>query len=176
MPDNPTGLQGPQPQGIFDIVKGVGGVIGKIGGVIGGLLPGGGEGEITPGQLPILPGVGGGGFWDWWDDDPEQPPPQNGRMNGTCSPTVAIGYTQRAHCPPGYVAVRPGGPGTAQTCMLKSVAIDCKLYKNPTRPPIKARDWSCLKKAASVQRKLDTVFRTANKASGRRIGRISAKR
>ena len=38
MPDNPTGLQGPQPQGIFDIVKGVGGVIGKIGGVIGGVV------------------------------------------------------------------------------------------------------------------------------------------
>lgn len=154
---------------------------------LGRIWPGGGngnEGQITRGQYPTINGFvaqqDDQGYWDdvWgWDLNPfNEPARSNGRVDGTCSPTVQIAYSQRAHCPPGYVAVRPGGPGTAQTCMLKSVAIDCKLYKNPTKPPIKARDWNCLKKAAGVQRKLDTVFRTANKASGRRIGRISAKR
>ena len=82
-----------------------------------------------------------------------------------CAITLPVRVTQRAVCPPGYVVVHPEGQG--KQCMLKSVAIDCKLYKEPATPPIKASDWRCLKRSASVVRKLDTVARTANRITGK---------
>ena len=186
MPDNPVAAAKWGLPGIGTIGSVIGGLIpgiGTIGSVIGGLLPGGGGGQITPGQLPsvggnLLPVQEDESWWESIFGPDEPPPPQNGAVSSIpgCDPVVNVRYEQRAHCPPGYVAVRPNGPNTGQVCMLKSVAISCKLYKNPTKPPIKARDWKALKTAASVQRKLDTVIRTANKASGRKLGRVSSKR
>jgi hypothetical protein len=82
-----------------------------------------------------------------------------------CAVTLPIRMTQRAVCPPGYVVVHP--PGEGKQCMLKSVAISCKLYKSPAKPPIKASDWRCLKRSAAVVRRLDTIAKMANRVTGK---------
>lgn len=88
----------------------------------------------------------------------------NGGAVPGCAITMPVRVTQRAVCPPGYVVVHP--PGQGKQCMLKSVAISCKLYKSPTKPPIKASDWRCLKRSAAVVRRLDTIAKMANKVTG----------
>ena len=63
----------------------------------------------------------------------------NGRahdhQNGACPPTVPFQTKQIAECPPGYVAVDTDGDGVTDTCMLKSYARECKLWKPKARPP-----------------------------------------
>lgn len=105
----------------------------------------------------------------------------NGGYPG-CKITLPAQVRQRYYAPPGYVIVRPptstGAPG-APVAMLKRVAMTCGLWKAPSKPPIAAKDWKALRRAAAVTRKLDTVVRTANKVTGRpdlrRVRRSSGK-
>lgn len=125
--------------------------------------------------------------WDWITGDDE-----NGSVNGEPSPlpsttgqaganiagcqiTVPVQAEMRAKCPPGYVVVHP--PGQGKQCMLKGVAIKCGLYKSPKKPPIKASEWDCLKKANRVVNKLDRVVAMSNNVVGKnKMRRVSSKR
>lgn len=88
----------------------------------------------------------------------------NGMAAG-CAVTLPLQYRQVTDPPPGYVTVydRAGRP---EQFMLKEVARSCGRWKPAAKPPIKARDWKTLRRAAAVQRRLDTVVKTANKATG----------
>jgi hypothetical protein len=92
-----------------------------------------------------------------------------------CQPVLPVQVVSRAQCPKGYVVVEP--PGQGKQCMLKALAVKCGLYKNPAKPPIKASDWRCLKKAASVTRKLDRVVKMSNQVTGKAdLRRVRSKR
>jgi len=93
-----------------------------------------------------------------------------GQTIGGCQVTLPVQVKQRFAAPRGYVVVYPDDPSgrTGQPiAMLKEVAKKCKLWHQPARPPIKASDWRCLKKANSVVNKLDTVAKMANRVTGR---------
>lgn len=106
----------------------------------------------------------------------------NGGGYPGCKITLPASTRTRYYAPPGYVIVRPpganGAPG-APVAMLKRVAISCGLWKAAKKPPISAKDWTSLRKAASVTRKLDRVVKTANAVTGkadlRRVRRSSGK-
>jgi len=100
--------------------------------------------------------------------------PTNAGMPG-CPPTVPVQVTQRAKCPPGYVVVHPAGQG--KQCMIKSVARACGLWKPSAKPPIKASDWRCLRKANSVVKKMDRIAKMSNEVTGKApLRRVRSKR
>jgi len=120
--------------------------------------PGGDTGPIDS----LLPGNGG--------------PSTNGKVPGRghvpgCSVTLPVQMTQRvARAPRGYVTVYPDDPSGrtgAPVYMLKTVARTCGLWKSPAKPPIKASDWNCLKKANRTVKKLDRVVKMANQVTGK---------
>jgi hypothetical protein len=137
------------------------------GGGGGGAPPGSsGGGGGGGGGVAILPGGTEFDLTDWLGiTDPPEEGSSSGQTVAGCAVTLPVQVTQRAKCPPGYVVVHP--PGQGKQCMLKSVAISCKLYKSPTKPPIKASDWRCLKKSAGVVRRLDTIAKMANRVTGK---------
>lgn len=126
------------------------------------------QGGREGGQIVAGPGGGPPGQSMWpWDD---APPVTGGngqqqQLLGGCQIEVPVQVASRASCPPGYVVVQK--PGQGKSCMLKSVAISCHLWKAPRKPPIKASDWRCLMKAGSVINKLDRVVATSNKITGK---------
>ena len=130
----------------------------------------------------IVAGPGGAppgsqSMWPWEDDPPVTGGNGQQQQLGGCQIEVPVQVASRASCPPGYVVVQK--PGQGKSCMLKSVAISCHLWKAPRKPPIKASDWRCLMKAGSVINKLDRVVATSNKITGKaslRRTRASRKR
>tara|TARA_Y100000310_G_scaffold344410_2_gene457025 strand:+ start:296 stop:784 length:489 start_codon:yes stop_codon:yes gene_type:complete len=116
----------------------------------------------------------GGDIWDFFTggDDPAS---SNGTSTVTAAPSpsnaagcaivMPIQTTQRAKCARGYVAVNH--PQHGRVCMLKEAARSCGLYKAPAKPPIKASDWRCLRKSASVVKKVDRIAKMANTITGK---------
>jgi hypothetical protein len=131
----------------------------------------------------------GGKIVDYLQDDPEgvvgpidsmtQPvegpmggPPAVASANGDCCPTMLpVQVVPRVARPPkGYVTVQPrmsNGQRGAKVYMRKAMARSCGLWKPRAKPPIKAGDWRCLKRASSVVKTLDRVVAMSNKVTGK---------
>ena len=165
MPDNPEG----------NVWGAITAGINQLGSILGG---GGG-----PAPAPVYPWAaqnpGGNGIlprdpdgtvdWETMVGLPDTDRASNGAVPG-CQVTLPAEATTRFKAPRGYVIVYPDDPsGRTGTpvAMLKSVAKSCGLWRQPTKPPIKASDWRCLKKANSVVTKLDRVVKVANEVTGK---------
>jgi hypothetical protein len=153
-------------------------------GLGGGIMPDN-NGTSTAGE-GIIPGR------QWWDITESSAPevsvgpvsniPGTGSEYPGCKITLPVSQRSRYYAPPGYVVVRPrdaSGREGPPVAMLKRVAITCGLWKASTKPPISAKDWKSLRRAAAVTRKLDTVVKTANRVTGkadlRRVRKSSGK-
>jgi hypothetical protein len=87
-----------------------------------------------------------------------------------CAITAPVTQVSRFRAPRGYVVVYPDDPhGRTGTpvAMLKGVAKTCGLWKQPAKPPIKASDWRCLRRANTVVNKLDRIAKLANNVTGK---------
>ena len=132
-----------------------------------GVITGGGNGATPP-----VDAMAGTLKWPWENGN------GNGAVtrNGMCPPLYApVTYEQRAVAPPGMVVVtnRDG----SKIAMEKQAAIRCKKYSRPSKPPIKASDWRCLRRAAAVNRRIDSVVKIANSVTGKnKLRRVASKR
>lgn len=95
-------------------------------------------------------------------------PPQPARQGGCPDIPVVVqpGQTTRLTAPPGYVIVKCRGQKVA---MLKEVARSMGYWKPRRKPPISAKDWRCVQRAAATQKKLKRVVSTANRSLGKKI-------
>lgn len=161
MPDFPFNLGD-----VLGVIPGIGGGLERIYDVVAG----GGRGSIPGGA--VGQGLAGGLKWPWENGN------GNGAVtrNGMCPPLYApVTYEQRAVAPPGMVVVtnRDG----SKIAMEKQAAIRCKKYSRPSKPPIKASDWRCLRRAAAVNRRIDSVVKIANSVTGKnKLRRVASKR
>lgn len=159
MPDNPF-LRTPTGQSIVERSGLEPSTVAAIGGLASGLFETifGGDDEaeaVEAAEAPVSTGAG--------------------QTMGGCQITVPVQVQQRAKCPPGYVVVHP--PGQGKQCMLKSAARACGLWKAPAKPPIKASDWRCLRKANSVVKKMDRIAKMTNEVTGKApLRRVRSKR
>lgn len=157
MPDNPTGWLDVLQSGIRAAGSIFGGGSGPPAGLPASILPRDPDQSIDWETIVGLPQT----------DLPAGVP--GGAVPG-CQVTLPAVSTTRFKAPRGYVIVYPDDPsGRTGTpvAMLKSVAKSCKLWREPAKPPIKASDWRCLRKSASVIRKVDRVAQTANQITGK---------
>lgn len=106
---------------------------------------------------------------------PAVQPGGGGPMDGAhahgkgCCPTqlyAQVQATQRRSCPRGYVLVNHPSTGQA-ACMLRGEAVKCGLWRAARKPPIKASDYRCLMKSASVIKKMDRIVAATNKITGK---------
>jgi len=164
MPDNPEGTT------LLDVAKDA---IGLARQLWPGPGAGGGGATVPFVPTPILPRDPDGTVdWETVVGLPDTDQPTNGLAGAApgCNVTLPAVPTTRYRAPKGYVIVYPDDPsGRTGTpiAMLKSVAKSCKLWREPAKPPIKASDWRCLRRAGAVVNKLDRVAKTANRVTGK---------
>jgi hypothetical protein len=134
---------------------------------------------IDPAITSALVGLGTNIFDTIFGGDEETEAPAQTQQPAAgqpgCAITVPVQVKSRAACPPGYVVVHP--PGQGKQCMLKSAARACGLWKPAAKPPIKASDWRCLRKASSVVKKMDRIAKMTNEVTGKApLRRVRSKR
>lgn len=145
----------------------VGNLLKSIGGSVVDALPGG----SFVNSLIDLPGGGN-------NNNPYVPdiiegiynPAVNQPSNAGGCPDIPVvvqpGQTVRLKAPPGYVIVECNGRKVA---MLKPVAKALGYWSPRKKPPISVKDWRCVMRAASTQKKLKRVVSVADKALGTKI-------
>ena len=157
--------------GITGLVTG--GPLGAVAGFVGGgppMMNGGGGGGVTPlpprilvPRFPTPP----------LQPVPPPPPPArqpigNGDAAACLNAAIITSPRQVVRNEPAMrnqVIVRCGGQVLS---MDRDVARKFGLFTPRRKPPISAKDWKTLQTAASVQRKVGTVLKTANKVQGQR--------
>lgn len=195
MPDNPMPYEGPGFGGVpmapvsggggwWDTLKSFAGDVVDVAGDVKDLLGGGGGGTpplVTYGNVPPSNGSASVADNPWvpnvieglYNPGVNAPAVANGRGPSTmagCDLYLPVKQAMRLVAPPGYVVVRPptrDGSPPVPRAMLKRAAVSCGLWKAAAKPPIKAKDWRCLKRANAVVNRIDTIVKMSNTVTGK---------
>ncbi len=176
MADNPFPLG---KIAIGDVFGGIGDFIGGVRDAFGGDIPFvGRSGGGTPSSAIVSNADQPFDLTDWLGLT--DPAPTNGAVGSNiagCAIELPVQMKQIHRAPRGYVVVTK--PDGSKVAMLRQVAIACKLWRAPRKPPISVSDWRCLGKAAAVVKKMDVVAKRSNAVTGkaplRRVRRTSGR-
>lgn len=119
--------------------------------------------------------------WDWNPlPDADDMPTAGGSMNG-CNLQVMVAPHQQLinKAPKGYVIVETqnASGATVKVAMLKPVAKSCGLWKPRAKPVMTAADAKTIRRAASLQNKVDRLAKMSNSLCSKApLRRVRSKR